>query len=47
MTTGDVGRLFALTFALRQLGENLRDLAERCHDLRPQGFAVRARSAPS
>ena len=35
MTTADVGRLFALTFALRQLGENLRDLAERCHDLRP------------
>jgi uncharacterized membrane protein YccC len=34
MSGEDVGRLFALSFALGQLPQNLQDLADRCQDLR-------------
>lgn len=34
LSTDDVARLFTFTFALRQLGRNLHDLADRCAELR-------------
>ena len=36
MATEDLARIFALDFALSQLGQNLRDLADRHTDLRGQ-----------
>lgn len=35
MTDDEVARLFAFAFALEQLPQNFKDLAGRCHDLRP------------
>ncbi len=32
----DLARLFTLTFAMQELETNLRDLADRCHDLRQE-----------
>jgi hypothetical protein len=33
MSSDNVPRLFAFSFAVGQLGQNLRDLADRCADL--------------
>ena len=32
----DLARLFTLSFAMQELETNLRDLADRCHDLRQE-----------
>jgi uncharacterized membrane protein YccC len=34
MSTDEVAQLFTFAFALGHLGQNLKDLADRCHDLR-------------
>ena len=46
MATEDVSQIFALSFALGQLGQNLRDLADRYSDLHGKARVPPAKIAP-